>query len=139
MKLIGWLGLNMKLIGWLGLNMKLIGWIGLNMKLNGWLRLNMKLNGWLRLNMKLIGWLRLNMKLNGWLRLNMKLTGWTEMFLVCSMPPTYSNIVLSLSNTCSGYNMSKYASNFKIPYYHPLNQWLLGATNGNQGQIMMHI
>ena len=22
-------------------------------------------------------------------------------------------------------------------YYHPLNQWLLGATNGNQGQRMM--
>ena len=22
----------------------------------------------------------------------------------------------------------------QIPYYHPLNQWLLGATNGNQGQ-----
>ena len=26
-----------------------------------------------------------------------------------------------------------------IPYYHPLNQWLLGATNGNQGQAVMHI
>ena len=47
--------------------------------------------------------------------------------------------VLSLSNTYNGYNMSKYVSNFEIPYYHPLNQWLLGATNGNQGQIMMHI
>ena len=41
--------------------------------------------------------------------------------------------------TYNGYNMSKYASNFKIPHYHPLNQWLLWATNGNQGQIMMHI
>ena len=27
----------------------------------------------------------------------------------------------------------------QIPHYHPLNQWLLGATNGNQGQTMMHI
>ena len=27
----------------------------------------------------------------------------------------------------------------QISYYHPLNQWLLGATNGNQGQTMMHI
>ena len=26
----------------------------------------------------------------------------------------------------------------QIPYYHLLNQWLLGATNGNQGQRMMH-
>ena len=25
----------------------------------------------------------------------------------------------------------------QIPYYHPLNQWLLGATNGNQGQIVI--
>ena len=24
-------------------------------------------------------------------------------------------------------------------YYHPLNQWLLGATNGNQGQTVMDI
>ena len=26
-----------------------------------------------------------------------------------------------------------------VTYYHPRNQWLLGATNGNQGQIMMNI
>ena len=26
-----------------------------------------------------------------------------------------------------------------IPYYHPLNQWLLGATNGNQGHTVMHL
>ena len=25
-----------------------------------------------------------------------------------------------------------------VTYYHPLNQWLLGATNGNQGQTVMH-
>ena len=25
----------------------------------------------------------------------------------------------------------------QIPYYHPLNQWLLGATDGNQGQIVL--
>ena len=25
----------------------------------------------------------------------------------------------------------------QIPYYHPLNQWLLGATSANQGQTMM--
>ena len=24
-------------------------------------------------------------------------------------------------------------------YYHPLNQWLPGATNGNQGQAVMHL
>ena len=24
-------------------------------------------------------------------------------------------------------------SKCQIPYYHPLNQWLLGATNSNQG------
>ena len=24
-----------------------------------------------------------------------------------------------------------------VTYYHPLNQWLLGATNGNQGQTVM--
>ena len=27
----------------------------------------------------------------------------------------------------------------QIPYYYPLNQWLLGATNGNQGQIVMDL
>ena len=25
------------------------------------------------------------------------------------------------------------------PYYHPLNQWLLGATNGNERQAVMHL
>ena len=28
--------------------------------------------------------------------------------------------------------------NFKFPYCHPLNQWLLAATNGNQGPTLMH-
>ena len=27
----------------------------------------------------------------------------------------------------------------KVTYYHPLNQWLLGTTNGNQGQTVMHL
>ena len=27
----------------------------------------------------------------------------------------------------------------QIPYYHPLNQWLLGETNGTQGQTMMEL
>ena len=27
----------------------------------------------------------------------------------------------------------------QIPYYHPLNQWLLWATNGNQGQTVMDL
>ena len=40
--------------------------------------------------------------------------------------------VLRIFMTYNGYNMSKYASNFKIPHYNPLNQWLLGATNGNK-------
>ena len=29
--------------------------------------------------------------------------------------------------------------NLKFPIYHPLNQWLLGATNDNQGQIVMKL
>ena len=27
----------------------------------------------------------------------------------------------------------------QIPYYHPLHQWFLGATNINQGQTVMHL
>ena len=27
----------------------------------------------------------------------------------------------------------------QIPYCYPLNQWLLWATNGNQGQIVMDL
>ena len=27
----------------------------------------------------------------------------------------------------------------KVTYYHPLHQWLLGATNGNEGQTVMHL
>ena len=27
----------------------------------------------------------------------------------------------------------------KVTYYHPLNQWLIGATNGNQGQTVMYL
>ena len=27
----------------------------------------------------------------------------------------------------------------QIQYYHPLNQWLLGATDGNQGQTVMKL
>ena len=27
----------------------------------------------------------------------------------------------------------------KVTYYHPLKQWLLWATNGNQGQRVMHL
>ena len=52
---------------------------------------------------------------------------------------SYTFKVLTLSNVYNGYNMSKYGSNLQIPYYNPLNQWLLGATNGNQGQMVMHI
>ena len=40
---------------------------------------------------------------------------------------------LRLSTNYNGYNSSKYALNFKFTYYNPLNQWLLGATDGNQG------
>ena len=29
--------------------------------------------------------------------------------------------------------------NFKFPIITHLNQWLLGATNGNQGQIVMKL
>ena len=27
----------------------------------------------------------------------------------------------------------------KVTYYDPLNQWLPGVTNGNQGQTVMHL
>ena len=27
----------------------------------------------------------------------------------------------------------------QIPHYHPLNEWLLGATNDNQGPTMMNL
>ena len=27
----------------------------------------------------------------------------------------------------------------KVTYYHPVNQWLLGTTNGNQEQTVMHL
>ena len=27
----------------------------------------------------------------------------------------------------------------KVTYYHPPNLWLLGATNGNHGQTVMHL
>ena len=30
------------------------------------------------------------------------------------------------------------AQTSKFPYYHPLNEWLLWATNGNQGQTVTH-
>ena len=33
----------------------------------------------------------------------------------------------------TGQNMPQ----LQIPYYHPLNQWLLGATSANKGQTMM--
>ena len=29
--------------------------------------------------------------------------------------------------------------NVKVTYYHPLNQWLLRATNDNQGQTVMDL
>ena len=29
--------------------------------------------------------------------------------------------------------------NVKVTYYHPLNQWLLGATNDSQGQTVIHL
>ena len=34
---------------------------------------------------------------------------------------------------------SPFKLKFQIPYYYPLNQWLLWATNGNQGQTVMDI
>ena len=43
--------------------------------------------------------------------------------------------VLGQSTNYNGYTSSKYE--LQIQYYHPLNQWLLGATNGNQGQTVM--
>ena len=39
--------------------------------------------------------------------------------------------------TIMGINLSKIFLKLQISYYHPLNQWLLGATNGNQGQTVM--
>ena len=34
---------------------------------------------------------------------------------------------------------SPFKLKFQIPYYYPLNQWLLWATTGNQGQTVMDI
>ena len=34
---------------------------------------------------------------------------------------------------------SKICLKLQIPYYHPLILWLLGATNGNHGQTVMHL
>ena len=45
--------------------------------------------------------------------------------------------VLRLSTTHNGYKTSKICLKLQIPYYHPLNLWLLGATNGNHGQTVM--
>ena len=47
--------------------------------------------------------------------------------------------VSSLSTTYNGYNCSKYDLKIQIQYYHPVNQWLLGATDGNQGQKVMDL
>ena len=51
----------------------------------------------------------------------------------------YTIKVPRLSTTYNGYKTSKYGSNFNFPYYHSLNEWLLGATNGNQGQTLIGI
>ena len=45
--------------------------------------------------------------------------------------------ILRLSTHYNGYKPLKLCLKLQIPYYHPLNQWLLGATNGNQGQTRM--
>ena len=37
------------------------------------------------------------------------------------------------------YGFQSFKLKAQIPYYYPLNQWLLGATNGNQGQIVMDL
>ena len=42
--------------------------------------------------------------------------------------------VLRLSTHYNGYKPLKLCLKLQIPYYHLLNQWLVGATNGNQGQ-----
>ena len=41
--------------------------------------------------------------------------------------------ILRLSTHYNGYKPLKLCLKLQIPYYHLLNQWLLGATNGNQG------
>ena len=46
---------------------------------------------------------------------------------------------MGITTEDNGYKTSKYVTNFKFPYYHPLHQWLLGATNGNQGQKVIHL
>ena len=37
--------------------------------------------------------------------------------------------ILRLSTHYNGYKPLKICLKLQIPYYHPLNQWLLGATN----------
>ena len=33
----------------------------------------------------------------------------------------------------------KICLNHHVPHYHPLNKWLLGLTNGEQGQTVMDL
>ena len=48
--------------------------------------------------------------------------------------------VFDESGTCRGSNIMVFSPfKVKVTYYHPVNQWLLGATNGNQGQTLMHL
>ena len=46
----------------------------------------------------------------------------------------WASEILKLSTHYNGYKPLKICLKLQIPYYHLLNQWLLGATNGNQGQ-----
>ena len=47
--------------------------------------------------------------------------------------------VLRLSINYNGYKLLKICLKLQIPYYHPINQWLLTATNANQGQTEMDL
>ena len=46
------------------------------------------------------------------------------------------SISLRVSTIQNSVQHLKISLKLQIPCYHPLNQWLLGATNGNQGQAM---
>ena len=37
------------------------------------------------------------------------------------------------------WRVEQHSTGNQISYYHPLNQWLLGVTNGNQGHTVMHL
>ena len=51
------------------------------------------------------------------------------------MPQITCNILYS--TLCDLMMLCSYTVPYAVSYYHQVNIWFLGATNGNQGQTMM--